>query len=132
MNTEAKAAASQLLESITSTRTQLKERLDNWESLTRSALVSSQWVICTPDAIASYKLTKIRELAGGQAEYSSEICPLANAPLYAQGVAEQVLKLQLQLRKGQKLVMMHIRDAILAKLRMLDAQLEGIKEAMAT
>lgn len=131
MNADMKAAATQLIESFTTSRAKLTESLERWDSLTASALVGEQWIVCTPDAMATYKLITVRQLGNGQAEYKSELCHLADAPLYSQGNGQKVLDVQRSIRIGQELVLMHIREAITTNLKMLDTQEVAVREAMA-
>lgn len=131
MKAEMEAAAEQLLESITTSRAKLTERLERWDILTASALVGEQWVVCTPRAMATYKLITIRQLGDGQAEYESRHCHLADAPLYSEEHGQKVLDVQRSIRIGQELVLMHIREAITTSLEVLDSQEVSAKTFLA-
>ena len=131
MSTDMKAAAEQILETLASSRATLTERLERWDSLTATALVGQQWVICSPDSMAAYKLITLRELGNGQAEYESRFCSLADAPLYSERASQKVLEVQRGLRAGQELAAMHIREAITIKLQALEDEEACIREALA-
>lgn len=128
MNASMKEAAEQLLKTIATSRAKLTERLERWDSLTASALVGEQWVVCTPLAMATYKLITLRQLGDGQAMYESQICHLADAPLYSEEHGQKVLEVQRSLRVGQELILMHIREAIITTLEVLDDQEVSAKE----
>ncbi|WP_270820457.1 hypothetical protein [Aeromonas sp. Y311-2] len=120
-----------LLDDLSSSRNALNERLAQWERLTRSALVGEQWIICTPDALAAYKLVTVKALGNGMSEFSSEFCSLQNAPLYSQKRGKEVLARQQELRADQELVLMHIREAITKRLASIDSVEAAVRAGMA-
>lgn len=130
-NAAVKAAGEQLLNSIATSRAALTERLTNWDRMTQSALVGEQWIICTPDASNAYTLKTLRDLGNGQSEFSSDFCKIENAPLYSKENGQKMLARQLELRQGQELVLMHIREAITKNLDTLDMLEQEAKSGLA-
>lgn len=130
-NAAVKAAGEQLLKSLSTSRAALTERLTNWDRMTQSALVGEQWIICTPDASNAYTLKTLRDLGNGQSEFSSDFCKIENAPLYSKEDGQKVLARQLELRQGQELVLMHIREAITKNLEAIDTLEQEAKSGLA-
>ncbi len=126
MTADMKGTIQQLIETLSTSRTKLTERLERWDILTASALVGEQWIICTPEGSCAYKLTPV-----APRRYASECCSIDDAPLYGKEEGEKVLKYQIETRNGQNLVLMHIRDALVTDIGNVKRQEVLAKQALA-
>lgn len=131
MNAAHQETIEQLIETLSTSRVSLSERLARWNETTQSALVGNQWIICTPDASCAYKLTKHEDAGDGKVRYTSEICRIEDAPLYGKEDGEAILAYQVETRGGQELVLMRYPDALAIDLQNTERQEAIAKTALA-